>query len=84
MALDWQPAAGAGVEVAFTDPPVSVLVWRTAKPNVILTFTPDEWTAFTGGVLNGEFDHFGAQDGGPDSPQLERRQAGPGQLAVSH
>jgi hypothetical protein len=51
---------------------------------VILTFTPDEWTAFTGGVLNGEFDHFGAQDGGPDSPQLERRQAGPGQLAVSH
>jgi hypothetical protein len=26
----------------------------------VLRFTPDEWHAFIGGVLNGEFDRFGA------------------------
>jgi Domain of unknown function (DUF397) len=25
----------------------------------VLTFTPDEWQAFLGGVRNGEFDGFG-------------------------
>jgi hypothetical protein len=25
----------------------------------VLTFTPDEWHAFLGGVRNGEFDGFG-------------------------
>jgi Domain of unknown function (DUF397) len=25
----------------------------------VLRFTPDEWQAFLGGVLNGEFDGFG-------------------------
>ena len=25
----------------------------------VLTFTPDEWRAFLGGVRNGEFDGFG-------------------------
>jgi hypothetical protein len=25
----------------------------------VLSFTPDEWTAFVGGVRNGEFDAFG-------------------------
>lgn len=25
----------------------------------VLRFTPDEWQAFLGGVLNGEFDRFG-------------------------
>ena len=27
----------------------------------ILRFTPAEWTAFLGGVRNGEFDEFGVQ-----------------------
>ncbi len=26
---------------------------------LVLRFTPDEWTAFLGGVRNGEFDRFG-------------------------
>ena len=29
----------------------------------VLRFTPDEWSAFLGGVRNGEFDAFGRKDG---------------------
>lgn len=32
------------------------LVRDRDKPNVVLTFTRDEWTAFIGGVKDGEFD----------------------------
>ncbi len=31
--------------------------WDPGGP--VLTFTPDEWHAFLGGVRNGEFDGFG-------------------------
>lgn len=29
------------------------------REGAVLTFTPDEWHAFLGGVRNGEFDSFG-------------------------
>ena len=35
-------------------------VRNSRKPDgPVLRFTPDEWQAFKGGVLNGEFDGFG-------------------------
>lgn len=40
--------------------PGTVAVRDTAdRGGAVLSFTPDEWHAFLGGVRNGEFDRFG-------------------------
>lgn len=38
-----------------------VTVWHTVDPSHIVVFTHDEWTAFTTGVKNGEFDAPGGK-----------------------
>lgn len=54
-------ANGNCVEVADL-PGGGVGVRNSRDPGgAILEFTPDEWQAFTGGVMNGEFDNFGMQ-----------------------
>jgi hypothetical protein len=52
-------ANGNCVEVA--DIPGGGIGVRDSKDTAgpILRFTPDEWSAFVGGVRNGEFDRFG-------------------------
>jgi Domain of unknown function (DUF397) len=52
-------ANGNCVEVASL--PDGVVGVRDSKDvtGPVLCFTPDEWHAFVGGVLNGEFDRFG-------------------------
>ena len=52
-------ANGNCVEVASL--PDGVVGVRDSKDvtGPVLRFTPDEWHAFVGGVLNGEFDRFG-------------------------
>ena len=50
---------GNCVEVAsLPDDEIGVRNSRDAA-GTVLRFTPDEWHAFLGGVLNGEFDSFG-------------------------
>jgi hypothetical protein len=50
---------GNCVEVAsLSDGEIGVRNSRDAG-GPVLRFTPDEWHAFLGGVLNGEFDSFG-------------------------
>ncbi len=52
-------ANGNCVEVA-TLPGGEIGVRNSRDPGgPVLTFTPDEWDAFLGGVRNGEFDGFG-------------------------
>jgi Domain of unknown function (DUF397) len=53
-------ANGNCVEVAQL--PDAGIALRDSKDNgqgSVLVFTPDEWTAFLGGIHNGEFDSFG-------------------------
>jgi hypothetical protein len=52
-------ANGNCVEVASL--PEGVVGVRDSKDvtGPVLRFTPDEWHAFVGGVVNGEFDRFG-------------------------
>jgi hypothetical protein len=51
-------ANGNCVEVAsLSDGAIGVRNSRDAQGSV-LSFTPDEWHAFLGGVRNGEFDRF--------------------------
>lgn len=45
---------GACVEVAFLDTAIAVRDSKD-KSGPMLVFTPAEWDAFVGGVLNGEF-----------------------------
>jgi len=45
-----------GVEVAFLDPTIAVRGSRHPE-GPILIFSNDEWTAFTTGVRDGQFDH---------------------------
>lgn len=45
---------GACVEVAFLDTAIAVRDSKD-KNGPMLVFTPAEWDAFVGGVLNGEF-----------------------------
>jgi hypothetical protein len=54
-------ANGNCVEVASL--PGSKIGIRDSKDadGPVLTFTPDEWNAFLGGVRNGEFDKFGGK-----------------------
>jgi Domain of unknown function (DUF397) len=62
--LDWVKSSlsfsnGNCVEVAsLPDGGVGVRNSRHST-GPVLQFTPDEWHAFLGGVLNGEFDRFG-------------------------
>jgi Domain of unknown function (DUF397) len=51
-------ANGNCVEV--TDLPGGAIGVRDSKDvkGPVLRFTPDEWSAFVGGVRKGEFDHF--------------------------
>jgi hypothetical protein len=52
-------ANGNCVEVADL-PEGGVGVRNSRDPKgAVLRFTPDEWHAFVGGVVNGEFDSFG-------------------------
>jgi hypothetical protein len=52
-------ASGNCVEVAGL-PGDGVGVRNSRDPDgPVLRFTPDEWSAFLGGVRNGEFDSFG-------------------------
>jgi Domain of unknown function (DUF397) len=62
--LDWMKsslsyAAGNCVEVASL--PGGGVGVRNSRDSagLVLTFTPDEWHAFLGGVRKGEFDRFG-------------------------
>ena len=52
-------ACGNCVEVASL--PGGEICVRNSRDSAgpVLTFTPDEWHAFLGGVRNGEFDGFG-------------------------
>lgn len=54
-------ANGNCVQVA--DLPGGVIGIRDSKDvkGPVLSFTPDEWHAFLGGVRNGEFDMFGKE-----------------------
>ena len=45
------------VEVAFVDGHVAVRDSKN-RSGPVLVFTPFEWTAFLGGVRDGEFDHL--------------------------
>jgi hypothetical protein len=55
-------ANGNCVEVQ--DAPGEVRVRNSRDPGQgTLTFTPDEWDAFLGGIRNGEFDDFGKGQG---------------------
>jgi Domain of unknown function (DUF397) len=54
-------ANGNCVEVADL-PDRGVGVRNSRDPDgLVLRFRPDEWSAFLGGVRNGEFDRFGRQ-----------------------
>jgi Domain of unknown function (DUF397) len=54
-------ANGNCVEVAGL-PDAGVGVRNSRDPDgLVLQFTPDEWSAFLGGVRNGEFDSFGGR-----------------------
>jgi hypothetical protein len=50
-----QSQSGSCVEVAFVDGAIAV---RDSKDRTgpVLLYTPDEWEAFIGGVMEGEFD----------------------------
>jgi hypothetical protein len=46
--------SGQWVEVAYLDQAVAVRDSKNRK-GLVLVFTPDEWSAFIGGVLDGDF-----------------------------
>lgn len=62
----WLRSSGSSgedaVEVSFQDG--GVVIRNSSAPETpLMAFTPDEWEAFTGGVMNGEFDDFGETSG---------------------
>ena len=58
---NWRTSRRSGggdncVEVAFADDGTVGVRHSKKRHGAVLEFTPGEWTAFTGGVRDGEFD----------------------------